>query len=83
MNKEDIGYTEALADNILNGDEFLINDYKLLVKELHDRILKLEEENTQLKERNVILSKRHPTKEEAIAQYHWLKQNSKRNKDGV
>jgi hypothetical protein len=34
----------------------------------------------ELKERNEKLSKRHPTTEEAIAQYHWLKANSKRNK---
>ena len=81
MNTEDTGYTEALADNILNEDEFLINDYKHLVKELHDRIIKLEEENAKLKERNAKLSKRHPTKEEALEQYHWLKQNSSRNKD--
>ena len=26
------------------------------------------------------LRKRHPTKEEALAQYHWLKENSTRNK---
>lgn len=26
------------------------------------------------------LKKRHPTTEEAVAQYHWLKANSKRNK---
>lgn len=26
------------------------------------------------------LRKRYPTKEEALAQYHWLKENSKRNK---
>lgn len=26
------------------------------------------------------LKKRHPTQEEALAQYHWLKENSKRNK---
>ena len=26
------------------------------------------------------LKKRHPTTEEALAQYHWLKANSKRNK---
>lgn len=26
------------------------------------------------------LRKRHPTKEEALAQYQWLKENSKRNK---
>ena len=38
-----------------------------------DRIKELEERNKQL-------SKRHPTKEEALAQYNWLKENSKRNK---
>ena len=30
---------------------------------------------------NEKLSKRHPTKEEALAQYNWLKANSKRNKE--
>ena len=34
----------------------------------------------QLKDRNEKLSKRHPTTEEALAQYHWLKNNSRRNK---
>ena len=29
---------------------------------------------------NEKLTKRHPTKEEALAQYHWLKENSTRNK---
>jgi hypothetical protein len=33
-----------------------------------------------LKDRNEKLSKRHPTTEEALAQYHWLKANSKRKK---
>jgi cell division protein FtsB len=43
-------------------------------------IEKLKAEIYDLKERNKKLSKRHPTKEEALAQYHWLKENSKRNK---
>ena len=34
----------------------------------------------ELEERNNKLSKRHPTKEEALAQYQWLKENSTRNK---
>ena len=34
----------------------------------------------ELEERNKQLSKRHPTKEEALAQYNWLKENSTRNK---
>jgi len=34
-----------------------------------------------LEERNEKLSKRHPTKEEALSQYEWLKANSKRNKE--
>jgi len=34
----------------------------------------------QLKERNEKLSKRPVTTEEALAQYHWLRNNSKRNK---
>ena len=34
----------------------------------------------ELEKRNKRLSKRHPTKEEALAQYHWLKENSTRNK---
>jgi predicted nucleic acid-binding Zn-ribbon protein len=74
---------EQIADNISDEEVFLINDYKHLVKILHERILKLEQENAQLKERNEKLSKRHPTTEEAIAQYHRLKANSKRNKNGI
>ena len=34
-----------------------------------------------LKARNEKLSKRNPTTEEALAQYHWLKENSQRNKE--
>lgn len=34
----------------------------------------------ELEERNKKLSKRHPTKEEVLAQYNWLKENSTRNK---
>lgn len=34
----------------------------------------------QLEERNAKLSKRHPTKEEALEQYHFIKANSRRNK---
>jgi hypothetical protein len=34
----------------------------------------------ELKERNEKLSKRHPTKEEALAQYHFIKSRSQRNK---
>ena len=34
----------------------------------------------ELEERNKKLSKRHPTKEEALAQYEFIKANSKRNK---
>jgi hypothetical protein len=33
-----------------------------------------------LEERNEKLSKRHPTKEEALAQYEFIKQRSQRNK---
>lgn len=41
----------------------------------------LQKEITRLKEINEKLSKRHPTKEEVLAQYNWLKANSKRNKN--
>ena len=34
----------------------------------------------ELEERNKKLSKRHPTEEEALAQYEWLKANSTRSK---
>ena len=34
----------------------------------------------ELEERNKKLSKRHPTKEEALAQYEFIKANSQRNK---
>ena len=54
-----------------------------LVKE-NDALLeeneKLKIEIEQLKARIEKLSKRHPTKEEALAQYNWLKENSTRNK---
>jgi hypothetical protein len=52
----------------------LLKDYARIIDEQREEILKL-------KERIAILSKRHPTTEEAIAQYHWLKENSKRNKN--
>lgn len=34
----------------------------------------------ELEERNKKLSKRHPTQEEALAQYHFIKERSQRNK---
>lgn len=34
----------------------------------------------ELEERNKKLSKRHPTKEEALAQYNFIKERSQRNK---
>jgi hypothetical protein len=34
----------------------------------------------QLKARVEKLSKRHPTREEALAQYHFIKERSQRNK---
>jgi hypothetical protein len=37
-------------------------------------------EINELKERVQKLSKRHPTKEEALAQYHFIKERSQRNK---
>jgi nitrogen-specific signal transduction histidine kinase len=52
----------------------LLKDYARIIDEQREEILKL-------KERIAILSKRHPTTEEALAQYHWLKANSKRNKN--
>ena len=45
------------------------------------QIENLQKEIARLQERNEKLSKRHPTKEEALAQYEWLKANSKRNKE--
>jgi hypothetical protein len=45
------------------------------------QIENLQKEIARLQERNEKLSKRHPTKEEALAQYEWLKANSKRNKN--
>ena len=52
------------------------------IRELYkQRIIDEQREDiARLKERNEKLSKRHPTTEEALAQYHWLKENSKRNK---
>jgi cell division protein FtsB len=45
------------------------------------QIENLQKEIARLQERNEKLSKRNPTKEEALAQYEWLKANSKRNKE--
>ena len=45
------------------------------------QIENLQKEIARLQERNEKLSKRHPTKEKALAQYEWLKANSKRNKE--
>lgn len=49
-----------------------------LVKRWIQNAVLVDKENKSLKDRNEKLSKRHPTVEEAIAQYHWLKENSKR-----
>lgn len=57
-------------DGVCVGDHVAVT----LAMEAADKI-------KQLKERNEKLSKRHPTKEEALAQYHFLKENSQRNKN--
>ena len=62
----------------------MFKDYESMVENRIRLIIeeneKLKEENEKLKQRVEKLSKRHPTKEEALAQYHWLKENSRRNK---
>ena len=49
-----------------DGEFVKFDDVELIVNDLLKKI--------------EVLSKRHPTTEEALAQYHWLKENSKRNK---
>lgn len=74
-----------VASNIGNGSaaspecsvEFLTVDVPLEVKLVCE---KYRREIEYLKARNEKLSKRNPTTEEALAQYHWLKENSQRNK---
>jgi len=58
----------------------LLKLYADIIDQQKEEIDKLKAEIYDLKQRNEKLSKRHPTTEEAIAQYHWLKANSKRNK---
>jgi len=50
-----------------DGEFVKFDDVELIVNDLLKKI--------------EVLSKRHPTTEEALAQYHWLKENSKRNKN--
>lgn len=74
-----------IASNIGNGSvvspkasmEFLTKD---LPNEVKLACLNYRREIELLKARNEKLSKRHPTKEEALEQYQWLKENSTRNK---
>lgn len=68
------------TDNLLKDLDVYQELVNVRIQLLQDTIKILEEENKRLKDRNEILSKRHPTTEEALAQYHWLKENSKRNK---
>lgn len=64
-------------EKMLKEYESLVNSRMTLLLEENE---KLRTEIEKLKARNEKLSKRHPTTEEALAQYHWLKENSKRNK---
>lgn len=43
-------------------------------------VTNLQADNERLRKRIEKLSKRKPTEEEAVAQYHWLKENSSRYK---
>jgi hypothetical protein len=55
----------------------LLEDYARIIDEQREEI-------SRLKARIEKLSKRNPTKEEAIAQYHFIKERSQRNKnDGL
>lgn len=49
-------------------------------KEVELVVTDLRADNEHLRKRIEKLSKRKPTEEEAVAQYHWLKENSSRNK---
>jgi vacuolar-type H+-ATPase subunit I/STV1 len=49
------------------------------ILELTKAVEELRLENERLGKEIEKLRKRHPTQEEALAQYHWLKANSKRN----
>jgi hypothetical protein len=77
-----------IADNIGNGSvvspeasiEFMTADLPNEVKLVCENYRR---EIEILKTRNEKLSKRNPTTEEALAQYHWLKENSQRNKKDV
>lgn len=74
-----------IASNIGNGSvvsprasmEFLTKD---LPNEVKLACVNYRREIELLKARNEKLSKRHPTKEEALEQYQWLKSNSQRYK---
>ena len=74
-----------IASNIGNGSvvspkasmEFLTKD---LPNEVKLACINYKREIELLKARNEKLSKRHPTKEEALEQYHFIKERSQRNK---
>jgi len=62
---------------IITRDE-LLKIYADIIDKQKQEIDKLKSEIYDLKQRNEKLSKRHPTKEEAIAQFHFIRNRSKR-----
>ena len=78
MEKLELAYVHPskTKENNMTSDQI----YKAYCDQLI-QIENLQKEIARLQERNEKLSKRHPTKEKALAQYEWLKANSKRNKE--
>lgn len=74
-----------IATNIGNGSVVSPNaSLEFLTKDIPNEVklacVNYRREIELLKARNEKLSKRHPTQEEALAQYHFLKERSQRNK---
>jgi hypothetical protein len=74
-----------IATNIGNGSVVSPNaSLEFLTKDLPNEVklacVSYRREIELLKARNEKLSKRHPTQEEALAQYHFIKERSQRNK---
>jgi archaellum component FlaC len=63
----------ALAEKRNMTRDELLEEYSRIIDEQREEI-------NRLKAKVEKLSKRHPTTEEALAQYHFIKQNSQRNK---
>ena len=79
LNQTCIDLRKELADPSPDIQEFVLQKLNIYQQAADSTkmIMDLEKENQELREK---LSKRTVTKEEAIAQYHWLRENSKRKK---